>query len=74
MGRGAPWEHESFVANVAQKVMYEDVGITDELALLVEQGVEISRLDNDSIRQWQHMAGLTALFKPRSLADRTTNL
>src|SRR5882724_11830471 len=38
------WEHESFVANVAQKVMYEDVGITDELALLVEQGVELSRL------------------------------
>ncbi len=28
----------------------QDVGITDELARLVEHGVEVSRLDNDGIR------------------------
>ena len=34
---------------------YEDVSITDELARLVEQGIELSSLDNDVIRQWQHL-------------------
>ncbi len=53
---------------------YEDISITDALALLVEHGIELSSLDNDVIRQWQHLTALTALFEARNLAGRTTRL
>ena len=51
----------------------QDVRITDELAPLIEQGVDLSRLDNDVIRQRQHLAVLTALFEASDLAGRTTS-
>ena len=41
----------------------KDVSVTDELALLIEHGVYLSRLDNDVIRQRQHLAMPTALFE-----------
>src|SRR5262245_61505022 len=50
----------------------QDVRVTDELAALIEQGVDLSRLDNDVIRQRQHLALLTALFEASDLAGRTT--
>ena len=52
----------------------KDIRITDELAPLIEQGVYLSRLDNDLIRQWQHLAVLAALFEASHLAGRTTSL
>ena len=52
----------------------EDVSITDELALLVERGIELSSVHNDVIRQWQHLTALTALFEARNLAGCTTCL
>jgi hypothetical protein len=52
----------------------EDVGITDELALLVEHGIDLSRLDNDLICQRQHLAVLAALFEASQLAGRTASL
>ena len=35
----------------------KDVSITDELAPLIEHGIDVSRLDNDIIRQRQYLAG-----------------
>ena len=52
----------------------QDVRITDELARLVEQGIEVSRLDNDVIRQGQHLTVLTALFEAHQLTGRTPRL
>src|SRR5690349_19967032 len=52
----------------------QDVRITDELARLVEQGVEVSRLDNDVIRQGQHLTNLTALFEACQLTGLTARL
>jgi hypothetical protein len=50
----------------------KDVRVTDELAPLIEHGIDLSRLDNDVIRQRQHLALLTALFEASDLAGRTT--
>ena len=57
----------------------KDVGITDALALYalalwVEHGIDLRRLDKDVIRQWQHLAVLAALFEVSHLAGRTTRL
>jgi hypothetical protein len=50
----------------------ENVCVTNELTLLVEQRIQIGSLDNDVIGQRQHQAVLTALLKTSDLSGRTT--
>ena len=50
----------------------EDVCVTNELPLLVEQRIQIGSLDNDVIGQRQHQAVLTALLNTSYLSGRTT--
>jgi hypothetical protein len=50
----------------------ENVCVTDELPLLVEQRIQVGSLDNDVVGQWQYHAVLTALLKTSDLSGRPT--
>jgi hypothetical protein len=50
----------------------QNVLVTNELTLLVEQRIQIGSLDTDLIGQRQPQAVLTALLKTSDLSGRTT--
>jgi hypothetical protein len=65
-------DHEEVVVQGCRR--NEDVSITDELASLIQQGVNIRGADDDGIRQRQHMTAPTLLLETRQLADGVAGL